>query len=64
MNEQDRLNTISNIIGAMSGIEGPKRNEIIMRQLCHWFRASVPLGMGVAKGLGIDMQHLQQHMPR
>lgn len=64
MSEQDRLNTISNIVGAMSGIEGPKRNEIIMRQLCHWFRASVPLGMGVAKGLGIDMQELQQHMPR
>ncbi|QMV67148.1 catalase [Sphingobacterium paramultivorum] len=64
MSEQDRLNTISNIVGAMSGIEGPKRNDIIMRQLCHWFRASVPLGMGVAKGLGIDMQELQQHMPR
>ncbi len=55
MDEQNKQNTISNIVGAMSGITGPKRDEIINRQLCHWFRADVNLGMGVAKGLGVNI---------
>lgn len=55
MDEQNKQNTISNIIGAMSGITGPKRDEIINRQLCHWFRADINLGMGVAKGLGVNI---------
>ena len=63
MGETERQNTINNIVNAMSAIEGPKRDEIIMRQLCHWFRASVTLGMGIAKGLGIPVQDLQKHMP-
>lgn len=64
MDEEAKAHTISNIVGAMSGIAGPKRDEIIMRQLCHWFRASVPLGMGVAKGLGVDMEQLKTFMPQ
>ncbi|MFZ4927980.1 catalase [Chryseobacterium sp. Mn2064] len=64
MNDTNRANTIHNIVEAMNGIEGPKRDEIILRQLCHWFRASVQLGMGVARGLGINMNELQKHMPR
>ena len=48
-------NTISNIVGAMSGIDGPKKEEIVNRQLCHWFRADVNLGMGVAQGLGVQI---------
>ena len=63
MGETERQNTINNIVNAMRAIEGPKRDEIIMRQLCHWFRASVTLGMGIAKGLGIPVQDLQKHMP-
>lgn len=55
MTDQDRANTISNIVGAMKGISGPKRLDIINRQLCHFFRASVPLGLGVAQGLGIEI---------
>lgn len=47
-------NTISNIVGAMGGISGPKKDEIINRQLCHWFRANEQLGMGIAKGLGVE----------
>jgi catalase len=53
MDEQAKKNTISNIVGAMSGISGPKRDEIIMRQLCHWFRADENLGKGIAAGLGV-----------
>ena len=55
MDEQAKQNTISNIVGAMSGIAGPKRDEIINRQLCHWFRADINLGLGVAKGLNIQI---------
>ncbi len=62
MNEEERQNTIANIVGAMSGIAGPKRDEIINRQLCHWFRASVALGSGVAKGLGVDIGKLEQEL--
>ncbi len=55
MTDEAKANTISNIVGAMSGITGPKKDEIINRQLCHWFRADVNLGMGVAKGLGVNV---------
>ncbi len=65
MNEQAKKNTIHNIIEAMKGISGPKRKEIINRQLCHWFRADEQLGTEVAKGLGIDpyevMAELKHH---
>lgn len=52
---EQQQNLISNVVGAMSGIEGPKRMEIINRQLCHWFRADPKLGMGIAQGLGVNI---------
>jgi catalase len=55
MDDSAKQNTISNIVGAMSGITGPKKDEIINRQLCHWFRADVQLGIGIARGLGIEI---------
>ena len=55
MNEQDRINLISNIVSSMSGICGEKKNEIINRQLEHFFRTDKNLGMAVAKGLGITL---------
>jgi catalase len=59
MSDDDRQHLIHNIVAAMQGISGPKRDEIVMRQLCHFFRADVQLGMGVAQGLGVDVeQHL------
>lgn len=65
MNDYERYNTVSNIVGAMSGISGPKRDEIINRQLCHFFRANTQLGLAVAEGLGVDVQALMQqfHTP-
>ena len=58
---EEKKNTISNIVGAMKGIEGPKRLEIINRQLCHFFRADIGLGLGVAQGLGVDINaHAQE----
>jgi catalase len=53
---QDKKNLVSNIIGAMSGIDGPKKAEIVNRQLCHFFRADIGLGMAVAQGLGVNVE--------
>jgi len=54
LNAQDKKNLVSNIAGAMSGISGPKKGEIINRQLCHFFRADIGLGMAVAQALGVN----------
>lgn len=64
LDQEQKSHLIGNIVGAMSGIEGPKRDEIVMRQLCHWFRADMNLGMGVAKGLGFSMDKLSEYMPK
>jgi catalase len=63
LNDHDKKNLISNIVGAMKGIDGPKKTDIINRQLCHFFRADIGLGIAIAQGLGLDMNSLQQHMP-
>ncbi len=55
MSDTDRTNLVNTIVGAMSGIEGPKRDLIINRQLCHFFRANLELGMRIAQGLGIKI---------
>ncbi len=62
MNAEQKANTINNIVGAMSGITGPKRDLIVNRQLCHWFRADANLGMGVAKGLGVNVDAVMDAM--
>lgn len=61
LDEEGKRNMINNIVGAMSGITGPKRDKIINLQLCHWFRADIGLGMAIAKGLGVDVD---QAMPK
>lgn len=55
LSETDKKNLVSNIVGAMSGIAGPKRDLIITRQLCHFFRADVELGSRIAQGLGVTI---------
>jgi catalase len=55
MTDSEKKNTIANIIGAMSGISGPKKADIINRQLCHFFRADIQLGMAIAQGLGVTI---------
>ncbi|MCE9539644.1 MAG: hypothetical protein K8R85_10550 [Bacteroidetes bacterium] len=39
-----------------SGICGDQKDQIINRQLCHFFRADMQLGAMVAKGLGISIE--------
>lgn len=63
MSPADKANLISNVVASMSGIDGPKRDEIINRQLCHWFRADLSLGIGIAKGLNVDLDAAMKHMP-
>lgn len=55
LSAQDKKNLINNIVGAMSGIAGPKRADIINRQLCHFFRADIGLGMSIAQALGVTV---------
>jgi len=60
MNDQDRINLVSNIVGSMKEICGEKKDEIINRQICHFFRIDIQLGTKVAKGLGVSVgQHLK-----
>ncbi len=63
MTPEEKAATVRNIVGAMSGIGGPKKDEIVNRQLCHWFRADIGLGMAIAKGLGVDAEAVmpQEH---
>jgi catalase len=56
LNAQDKKNLVSNVVGAMKGITGPKKDEIINRQLCHFFRADIGLGMAIAQGLGVNAE--------
>jgi catalase len=56
MTDEDRKHLVHNIVQAMSGISGPKRGEIINRQLCHFFRADADLGSRVAAGLGVKIE--------
>ena len=62
MDDYDRYNLVSNIVGAMSGISGEKKDLIINRQLCHFFRADVKLGMAIAKGLNLDIDAIMGEM--
>jgi catalase len=54
MTDQERENTINNFVSHMSGINGPKRDEIIGRQLSHFYKADKDLAMQVAKGLDFN----------
>ncbi|HLX12623.1 MAG TPA: catalase, partial [Bacteroidota bacterium] len=56
MNNGDRQSLVSNIVGAMSGITGPKRDEIVRRQLCHFSRVDPGLGLAIANGLGVTIE--------
>ncbi len=59
MNSTQRTNLVNNIVKAMSGITGEKKDEIINRQLSHFFQADENLGAAVAEGLGVNV-HLNE----
>ncbi len=51
----DRDSLVENIVNSMRQISGLRRAEIINRQLCHFFRANVELGMRIAAGLDVEI---------
>ncbi len=55
MTEEERNTTISNIAGAMKGISGDKRDEIIRRQLSHFEKVDSRLASGVAGELNFNL---------
>lgn len=55
MSQEDREHLVHNIVQSMQGISGPKRDEIINRQLCHFFRANIELGMKIAMQLQVNI---------
>jgi catalase len=63
MNDYDRHNLIANIVGTMSGIAGEKRDLIVNRQLCHFFRVDPQLGAAIASGLGVDVSSFLNKKP-
>ena len=63
LDEQGKKNLVNNFVGAMKGIDGPKKGEIINRMLCHFFRADIGFGMAVAQALGVNVDEVmpKQH---
>mgnify|MGYP000567730660 CR=1 FL=1 len=55
MDVEQRNSLVNNIVEHMKGIDGSKKNEIINRQLCHFFRANIELGMRITSGLGVKL---------
>ncbi|WP_421940718.1 catalase [Pedobacter sp.] len=62
MDPEAKQNTIKNIVSAMGGINGTKKDDIINRQLCHWFRADMSLGLAIAKGLELNLEKAMESM--
>ncbi|WP_077919202.1 catalase [Spirosoma sp. 209] len=60
MTPEQQMATVQNIVTAMRGISGPKKEQIVFRQLCHFFRADMSLGMAIARGLNVNVD---QFMP-
>ena len=58
LTDTERQHLIHNIVASMQGITGPQRDAIIARQLCHFCRADIRLGLGVAAGLDVEVEKL------
>lgn len=56
LSDEDRRHLVDNLLASLSNVDGPKKDLILNRQLCHFFRADLRLGMAIAKGLGIDAE--------
>lgn len=56
MTETERNNTTNNIIDSMSCIEGAKREEIIQRQLSHFYKADQQLALNIAQKLDVKFK--------
>ena len=57
LNETEKTNLINNIVHSLNKIKNEEKNDIINRQLCHFFRTNIELGMKVSIGLGLDINN-------
>jgi catalase len=51
--DEERTTQVNNFLGSLKNVSGPKRELILNRQLCHFFRADPELGGRIAQGFGI-----------
>ena len=54
MTNKEKQNTVSNLVGSLKEVTGPKKKEIILRQLNLFYAVDKELAQQVAKGLGIQ----------
>lgn len=64
MTEEEKTNLVNNIANHMKKIDGPKREQIINKQLCHFFRAHIELGIRIATTLGVHIDMNSMHHDR
>ncbi len=53
MNDEDRKHTVMNLISSLKGVSGPKKDEILQRQLAHFQKVDQDLANQLAEGLGL-----------
>lgn len=53
-NNEERTTQVNNLLGSLRNVSGPKRELILNRQLCHFFRCDSELGARIAAGLGVE----------
>lgn len=62
MDEEAKAHLIHNLALSLKDVSGPKKDLILNRQLCHFFRANIDLGIKLAQELGINIdQSMMQH---
>jgi catalase len=61
LNDYDKKELVKNVSFSLGLVNGPKKDEIVNRQLCHFFRADIGLGMAIAQQMGINPE---QGVPR
>ncbi len=54
---RDRLTT------RIAGVLGQARQEVQLRQICHFFRADEDYGRRISEKLGIDLSDIEKHLP-
>ncbi len=57
MTDKERKNTVNNIISSMKGISGARADEIIQRQLSHFYKVDKNLVKDIAKGLKVKFTY-------
>ncbi len=57
MTDKERKNTVNNIISSMKGISGARADEIIQRQLSHFYKVDKNLAKDIAKGLKVNFTY-------